>query len=181
MKKTVVEDCLVLDVNKLNKERLFDKGLAWYGTSDWTNGGGISIASTGRKVSFADLQVKLDYRWREEDINYHVSIVSTPCHFGGGRYWFICPGRLPNGSACERRVGKLYKPYNARYFLCRHCYDLSYRSRQKWKRHTDVDLLIESISLESKLLRLNPGEKPPARLDRKTAKLIDIARERGII
>lgn len=49
-----------------------------------------------------------------------IYLVSTPCNYGGVRWWFACPG-------CQRRVQALYintkkgtKPE------CRHCLDLNY-------------------------------------------------------
>jgi hypothetical protein len=51
-----------------------------------------------------------------------VDLVTTPCNFGGVRYWFACP-------ACSRHVGGLYLAPGDRYFRCRHCNNLSYHSR----------------------------------------------------
>lgn len=180
MKKTVVEDCLVLDVNKLNKDRLFDKGLAWYGSFEWANGNSIGNCGTGRPVSNYDLQVTLYYRSSGVDVRYNVPIVSTPCRFGGKRYWFMCPGLRSDNSACGRRVGKLYKPHHARLFLCRHCHDLSYRSRQVWKSQTDVGLLLQLMGTERAMSNLKPGDQPPARLGKKIETLIEIANKKGI-
>jgi hypothetical protein len=53
-----------------------------------------------------------------------------PTQFGGKRWWFICP-LIVHGIACNRRAGKLYLPPGARYFGCRKCHDLTYRSRQE--------------------------------------------------
>ncbi len=60
---------------------------------------------------------------------------------GGVRWWFICP-LIKNSTPCRRRVGKLYIPPRYKYFGCRHCYELSYRSRQEY------DKRIANISLE---------------------------------
>jgi hypothetical protein len=43
--------------------------------------------------------------------------------------WFQCP-LMVNGSACNRRVGRLYLPPGARFFGCRACHLLSYQSSQ---------------------------------------------------
>lgn len=48
----------------------------------------------------------------------------TPCNFGGERPWFLCPG-----ARCGSRVAVLYGP--EKYFLCRHCYNLSYESQRE--------------------------------------------------
>ncbi len=46
------------------------------------------------------------------------------------RWWFACP-LVVNGRACGRRVRMLYLPPNGRYFGCRGCHDLTYRSCQE--------------------------------------------------
>ena len=71
----------------------------------------------------------------DEEITYPVELTTTPCNFGGVRYWFLCP-LVVDGKACRRRVGKLYLPWGSRYFGCRTCHDLTYRS---CKEHNKVD------------------------------------------
>jgi hypothetical protein len=51
-----------------------------------------------------------------------VSFDLTPCNYGGHRTWFLCP-------RCWKRVAVLYGA--GKYFLCRHCYDLTYSSQQE--------------------------------------------------
>ena len=57
-----------------------------------------------------------------EEIEQIISLDQTPCNYGGFRTWFLCP-------RCERRVAVLYGA--GKYFLCRHCYDLTYASQQE--------------------------------------------------
>jgi hypothetical protein len=64
------------------------------------------------------------------DYDYKVGLTTTPCHYGGVRYWFICP-LSTNGVYCGRRVGTLFLAPGGRYFGCRHCYDLFYESRNE--------------------------------------------------
>lgn len=56
-----------------------------------------------------------------EKFDYLIRLESTPCNYGGVRWWFICP-LVRNGKSCSRRVGTLY--LNGKYFGCRHCYNL---------------------------------------------------------
>ena len=56
------------------------------------------------------------------DYDDKISLVTTPCNFGGVRYWFGCP-------SCGRRVAVLYLAPGDVYFRCRHCNNLSYHSR----------------------------------------------------
>lgn len=65
-----------------------------------------------------------------EDVTERVPLTRTPCHFGGWRRWFCCPG-------CGKRVAILY--FGGR-FRCRKCYRLVYASqrmgemaRMEWK------------------------------------------------
>jgi hypothetical protein len=53
--------------------------------------------------------------------NQLVDIGRTPCRFGGYRLWFRC--------SCGRHVSALYSP-NWRPWACRHCYRLTYATRQ---------------------------------------------------
>lgn len=68
------------------------------------------------------------YGGEKEDFNYEVRLVTTPCHFGGERYWFVCP-LSKNQRYCGKKVGVLYLAGN--YFGCRTCYDLAYQSQQQ--------------------------------------------------
>jgi len=53
----------------------------------------------------------------------NVQIAWTPCHFGGYRPWFLCPG-----DRCDRRVAILYGPQP---MLCRHCWRIAYPSQSE--------------------------------------------------
>ena len=59
-----------------------------------------------------------------------IRLESTACYFGGCRWWFICPG-------CGGRRGILYRPFTARYYRCRHCYNLAYLSTQIRRNHLE--------------------------------------------
>ena len=63
-------------------------------------------------------------------MDYWVDLETTPCNFGGQRWWFLCP-LTRNGRPCRRRCGKLYSPPGNLYFGCRRCNDLTYRSCQE--------------------------------------------------
>ena len=123
-----VEACRFIDVNQLRREGCLCGG--WMGGWQWSRDG-EKVASINLRAEHDRLN--LDYRVREgdgewEDVNETVRIVRTPCRFGGARPYFVCPG-VVNGTACVRRVAKLYGP--GRYFVCRHCYRLAYASQSE--------------------------------------------------
>ena len=53
-----------------------------------------------------------------------ISTASTPCHFGGQRWWFWCP-------RCGRRAAKLLCPLGRRHYECRVCHDANYESQRR--------------------------------------------------
>ncbi len=65
---------------------------------------------------------------RKDKFDYKIPIETTNCYFGGKRYWFRCDCMRGN-IYCGRRVAKLYQ--GADYFACRHCYNLTYESRNE--------------------------------------------------
>jgi len=100
----------------------------------WSNSLGEEVASIGisTNISTAQGEIRLQYTrtyssGEKEEFDYRVILVPSSCHFGGRRWWFICPLTV-NGVYCNRRVGRLYLPPNGKYFGCRHCYNLTYES-----------------------------------------------------
>jgi hypothetical protein len=130
-KKTTTGECHSVDVRYLHREGLLKPG-RWFSLR-WSRAGHETGSIRGAVVGNArPEQVILLYRHRRgpagewEDVREPVPLSWTPCNFGGERPWFICPG-----AGCGRRVAVLYGP--GRYFLCRHCYDLSYESQRDKK------------------------------------------------
>lgn len=65
-----------------------------------------------------------DREGNKTDYNDKVSLVTTPCNYGGERYWFSCPD-------CWSPVAVLYLAPGDVRFRCRHCNNLSYNSRNR--------------------------------------------------
>jgi hypothetical protein len=136
--KDRTEDCLSFDVRNWQRDGWLEIGLC-FTTSWWRryrkdSSVGVRVlvdAGTG-KAHAVELSYSLGLDGRKEDVSYPISLSWTPCNFGGSRPWFVCPGVI-NGVSCERRVAKLY--LKGRYFLCRHCHDLTYSSQQEARRH----------------------------------------------
>ncbi len=132
-KRTTTGECHSVDVRYLHRENLLKPGrwfsLRWSRADRETGsiGGVVEGMETPERVI-------LTYRHKRgsggewEDIREPVPLTWTVCNFGGERPWFICPG-----VGCGRRVAVLYGP--GRYFLCRHCYDLTYQSQRENKMY----------------------------------------------
>lgn len=143
----VTEDYRQIDIRRWQREgRLFPGN---YINWQWLRNG-EKAASIG--VSVESEQLRLIYNYRDnssgdwESLNYPVELETTRCHYGGVRYWFTCPA-----IGCGRRVAILYA--GGKYFACRHCYKLAYKSQ----RETDEDRLIRKAEKIRQKLDWEPG------------------------
>jgi hypothetical protein len=133
--RRTVEECKSITVKFLNKHGYFDDDVRWGGMSWTRNGektGSIAfVVSTLNDDEYIRFQYTVTDRFSGEKTNldYKVRLDSTPCYFGGRRWWFICP-LVVNGRACNRRVGVLYLG-GGQYFGCRHCQNLTYESSKE--------------------------------------------------
>ena len=134
-KKDTVENCRILDANRWTRSGILQEGIHRSGRWVWRNARtGGQTASIDYEVDTKDMSrpwIWLHYTFTEvhESVDYRIRLQTTQPRWGGLRWWFTCDLSI-NGRVCRRRVGKLYLPLGARYFGCRHCYDLTYRSCQ---------------------------------------------------
>jgi hypothetical protein len=120
--KKTTEEYSSLDVRQLQRGCALRPGLEF--KCHWTRNG-ERTASIG--VTAAVDWVTLSYQHREPDgewlsYQYRVPLEWTRCNYGGKRAWFRCPTQV-----CGRRVAILYV---GRFFACRHCNKLAYRSQR---------------------------------------------------
>ncbi len=101
-------------------------GIKW--TSEWPHKeSNIGFSVSINENSYLQLRyTTADDNEDKQDFDYKIPLTTTPCYFGGKRYWFICPWYV-NEKYCGRRIGVLY--LGDKYFACRHCYNLTYNSR----------------------------------------------------
>ena len=133
--RQTVEECKEITVKFLNEHHFFAGGVR-SGGMKWTRNGEQTgsinfVVSTAEGDEFIRFQYTLTDRHSGEktELDYKARLDSTPCHFGGRRWWFICP-LVVSGRACNRLVGALYLG-DGNYFGCRHCYDLTYESSKE--------------------------------------------------
>ena len=146
-----VEKCKSLSINFLNKHRYFNGGIRSGGCS-W-NRNGKPTGSIGFTVSILERDEYIRFQYTQTDrhtqekteFDYKVKLDWTHCHFGGRRWWFICP-LVVNGRTCNRRVGILYLA-SGKYFGCRHCHNLTYESCKESHR---FDRLFKNLGVTPK-------------------------------
>lgn len=162
-KKRTVENCKSISVSFLRKNGYFAS--PWPQGIVWTNRLGKETASMTVSVHTSDDEnyIRLIYTMTDRDtgkeahFDYRVQLVTTPCNLGGVRWWFICP-LSTNGVYCGRRVAKLYRAPRANYYGCRHCYNLSYESRNE-RRGGRLGFLGHCLTLSERVEKLRKQTK----------------------
>jgi hypothetical protein len=134
--KPTVEGSYRLEVGKWVRSGVIRPGERWAGTTTWRDASTEEVTSSiGVEVHCSDDAgvVRLKYTRTHSDgekdsLDYPIRLITTRPHLGGLRSWFVCP-LIKNGMPCGRRVAKVYRRH--RYFGCRHCHGLAYRSSQE--------------------------------------------------
>ena len=134
-KKNSVDDARCLDMATFARDIDLEKAAEGY--TSWHNNRNVETGRIGWEVC-PPYRLRLYYSvtkrdGQRDDYDYYVRLDTTPCYFGGKRWWFLCPN-----TTCGRRCRILYLAPGSPYFACRVCHNLTYRSQQegqnKWDR-----------------------------------------------
>ncbi len=146
--RPLAEQSLAFRIGRLKRalDMLDDPKLDSVGEGvQWTtsNGGRVvaSIRYLVRRGAAGPL-VELQYAYRGEEVRDLIPVVTTQPHYGGRRWWWICP-------RCGRRVGVLYAP--GKLWRCRWCYRITYTSSNESRQY---DRLARMIGADPALLKL---------------------------
>jgi hypothetical protein len=136
-KKVTVEDCHQLDAFEFRRAGILRAGMYRQGVwpdqdrSDSEQSPGTVMAALNYLVDTRVMRspvMHLAYKLAiGVPVVYSVGLQTTRPHYGGLKWWFVCP-LFQDGQKCGRRVRKLYLP-SGFHFGCRHCYELSYQTR----------------------------------------------------
>jgi hypothetical protein len=122
MAKLVCESTRALSVFILKKHGFLD-GWGTSGSIRWTSEWyGEQEATLSVSICGAEPHVTIVYG----DTSCTIRLTSTPCNYGGRRFWFVCPLAV-DGKLCGRRVAVLYLA--GKWFGCRSCYELAYKAQ----------------------------------------------------
>ena len=141
-----------MDVRHWHRTGLLREGLVFF--QSWSGLYHHQSASVAVHVERGHVTLRYsrcDENRESQAVKQSVQLAWTPCNYGGQRPWFLCPGVL-DGATCGRRVALLYAA--GRYFLCRYCYRLPYRSTLE----TEEDRLLRRANK----IRTKLGGKPGA-------------------
>ncbi len=141
-KANTVDQYRYLDAGRLSQLGVLRSNVQVYGARiTWNENDGKELASIGydARIGGLDGSIRLYYTWsrqgKSEEMDYWMRVVSNPRHVGGLQWYFVCPLSV-NGRACGRRAKKLY--LGGKWFGCRRCYGLTYRSCQESHQHDRV-------------------------------------------
>lgn len=149
--KLTVEQAFRIDIRDLKKRGYLDGN--YYSTSvrdDNNNSIWFAVSTDPDDDFLGGRFIRFVYSAKSQSgevshYDYKIPISTTPCHFGGVRYWFRCYANLRH--CCGNRVTTLFIVPGVNIFACRHCYDLSYNSKNKNRREAFY-LIIEKSRLE---------------------------------
>jgi hypothetical protein len=136
--RLTVEDCLRLDAAESRRAGVFRSPFGsrfvchqFSSTFELQRSVGYTVielprVAMGLRFEFVTLDPQSGIKTMRR---YCIEVTSSPCRFGGRRFWFRCPlGR--DGFPCGKRVRCLYLPPGEQVLGCRECYDLTYTSSQ---------------------------------------------------
>lgn len=142
--RPTTSDCRALDIRELRRQGMLTPGRAagWQWIRDGETVASIGIRAGAHRLT---LTYTRQHKGEWQPMEYAVAVDWTPCHFGKGRKWFLCPH-------CGRRVGVLYLG-SAGMFACRHCYRLAYACQ----RETESDRASRRADNLRRRLEWEPG------------------------
>ena len=165
-RKVSVELCREISVRFLKEHGFLHADKS--GAVHWTNAAGEIVWTVEVRTSFGvDVDKTpfvmlrhgvLSSEGIRKNVEQRIDLTRTACHYGGWRWWFVCPV-VKDEVYCGNRVGKLYLPPGGKFFGCRQCYDLTYESCQRSHKYDRVlDHIPENMDLSglnvNQLLRL---------------------------
>lgn len=127
-----IDECLTIDLSNIRKWGDLKENCDVNSRTYVWSKRGQQIASVGYHIECVNEGLKimtLKYNYRNQPVEYQVSIVCSPSNLGiGVRRYFICP---KTGNKCN----KLISPSGTKYFFHRSAYDLLYDSQRQSKKY----------------------------------------------
>lgn len=158
----------------LNKNcRYQSGGIKWTHGSGSESSIGFSVIKDDWGTAEEKAYVRLQYTHgsvEKENMDYKVELTTTPCRYGGKRYWFICP-LSKNRMYCGRRVGVLF--CIGKWFGCRHCGEIAYAKQMEGGKHRWNGVSVSDIEKAEKEVRRMYYRGKPTRKYRRYLRLSD--------
>lgn len=127
--RPIAEQALRIDLAWMLRTGRAAEGSACWGTLSWNCGGEPSGSIGYRSIMDEPGMERLELTYtrgsgdKAEQVRQTIQLTSTRLHFGGKRWWMLCPY---GGGRC----GKLYLPNGGDRFASRKAWRLGYRSQR---------------------------------------------------
>jgi hypothetical protein len=168
-KKATVEEACDLTVFQLKEYGMLERGLHTASIITWVerNSGKesqvrVEVNMIGEPYARITYAIS-DGMGNTNPYDSRIRLITSPCNLRGVRYWFVCPD-------CGRRVGGLYLAPGERYFRCRKCNNLTYRSRNRVMMETFAHTSRQIKKLQPEIKRWTWKGRPTRKV-RRLAKL----------
>lgn len=138
--RPLADYALRVDLARMMRQGQAKPGSLIWGTLHWTCGdepsGSVSYETDMTNPDNATLTLRYTKGEGEsrESVKQVIRLVWTRPHYGGRRWWMVCPYR-------GHRVGKLYLPRNGDRFASRTAWRLGYRSQRSAPHDKPFDRL----------------------------------------
>lgn len=150
---TLYNEALQIHISKLKDWGYLDKKQTKSGTINWSKNGNLTGSISIQANTHSEQPyIELDYKHRDEPLNYKVYLTSTPSNLNRGEIWyFICP-------QTKKRCRKLYSIGG--YFLHREAFNgCMYETQTQSKKYRQLDKTLgayfKSDNLYSELYKKN--------------------------
>lgn len=145
-------DTRAIDVRRWQREGLLKSlhfGWQWTDSDTGEVRSSISVYPQAHGLS-------LSYAISGQPYRPFIATTTTPCHFGGSRVWFTCPG-------CSARCARLFLRWGR--FRCRACNQITYRSQREdqigrlWLAQAKIEARLGQDLTRPKFMRLATFER----------------------
>ena len=126
------------------------------------------LATNMQEIAGMEDYIKLKYTQTDrltgekEDMDFKVSLTTTPCNYGGVRYWFLCP-------LCGNQIGVIYSV--GKYFGCRKCGNIAYLDQMEGGKFRTGSVSIPDLERAEKELKRAYYNGKPTRKYRRVIRL----------
>ena len=155
--KPTDEQYHALRISQLYQRGIILEGYVMRGTWQWRCNDQVisSIGYEAHLLREGNPHLRVHYSANTKPYDYSIPLTYTMPHYGGKRWWFICPAEQ-----CGRRVSVLYL---GNILACRQCWGLAYASQNKacYERQIDKAFkLATTLGLEGNIIDGFYGKKP---------------------
>jgi hypothetical protein len=105
---TLFDELIFISITKIKEWGYLNHNQCKTGTLTWSRNSNKTACIDIKVNTYEDCYIELEYKFRDEPVNYKVSLVKIPSNLGKGDIWyFVCPN---TGKYCRKLflIGKYF-------------------------------------------------------------------------